>query len=95
MLGEEEIATLLIGKGADVNAQVPQSGLSPVHGAVLGSKTRMGHKLLEAGADPKPQDKDGKTARQIAERSEAAELVELLKEAEDKASSTSQEREAS
>ena len=42
----------------------------------------------KAGADAndaKAKDKSGKTARQIAERSKAAEMAELLKEAEEKA----------
>jgi hypothetical protein len=85
LLGEEEIAALLIEKGADINSQIPDSGLTPLHGAVIGSKTRMVQKLLEAGADPKVKDKSGKTARQSAERSKATEMVELLKEAEEKA----------
>ena len=54
--GEQQIATLLIQRGADVNARGGENQATPLHVAAAGGHTDMVRTLVTAGADMKIRD---------------------------------------
>jgi ankyrin repeat protein len=48
--GEDDVATLLLASGADVNARGGESRLVPLHNAALGGHLELVRALVEAGA---------------------------------------------
>ena len=59
--GHREIAELLLGKGADVNAKDNQSGNTPLHTAARYGRKEIGELLTEHGADVNAKNDDGMT----------------------------------
>ena len=74
--GDQEIAALLLGKGAEINAGA--GGNTALHGAVLFGQVAMVRWLLEHGADPALMDYNGKTALELARENNQGAIVELL-----------------
>lgn len=60
--GQAELAALLLTKGADPNAQIPGSAVSPLTIAALEKNMEMAKLLLDFGADPHVRTRDGTTA---------------------------------
>ena len=72
-----EIASLLIGAGADVNA-TNDLGVAPLWPASLNGSVTMVRELLDAGANPNPALLSGETPVMTAARSGAVDVVEAL-----------------
>lgn len=73
-----DIVTALLDAGADVNARQSHS-FTPLHEAALIGNPEIARLLLERGADPEMTTDDGKTALQLAEEKEHAEVAEVLR----------------
>jgi len=76
-LGSEELISLLIEAGADVNAVNRVNGLTPLHRAVT-SGPEMVRFLLDAGATPGVSSQDGFTPLDLAKEIEQQEIIRLL-----------------
>ncbi len=76
----EEILRLLIDAGADVNAVNPRNGLTPLHRAIE-SGPGVVKLLLDAGANPRVSDIDGRTPLDVAREIEHREMIALLEAA--------------
>ncbi len=72
-----EIAMLLVGDGADINAQ-NQARETPLHNAASGGRFEMVAMLLAAGADRNILNTEGQTALDLAVRGSFPSVVELL-----------------
>lgn len=80
--GDIAIATLLLERGADINAAQGLTNKTPLAYAAMVGKVDMVRFLLERGADLTIKDGHGHTALQLAERlGKNPEVVEILKEA--------------
>ena len=77
--GFQEIASLLLRRGADINASSP-GGVSALFGAVMFNQPEMAAWLLEHGADPNPR-YNGQTPLDLALEKELPGLVNLLRAA--------------
>ncbi|CAM3726516.1 Ankyrin [Deinococcus saxicola] len=77
--GQEEVAALLLTRGADANT-VSQNAMrvQPLHSAMGGNHTHLARKLLEAGADVNAVQNGGFTPLMGAAQNGNAELVRLL-----------------
>jgi ankyrin repeat protein len=73
-----EIVELLITEGADVNQTESDSGYSALHFATQGSSETSVKTLLENGADPNLQAKDGRAPLHIAAKFRFFEIAEEL-----------------
>jgi ankyrin repeat protein len=76
--GHKVVAVLLLGKGADVNAE-NNGGATPLHIAVYNTHKDMAELLIAKGADMNTAAKDGTTPLQIAKDEGNKEIVELLR----------------
>ena len=79
--GEVRIARCLLNAGADVN-HMDHDGMTPLMWAVQGDHIEMIRLLVQRGADPAARDKLGQSARDQAEAWKLADIVDLLREAE-------------
>jgi ankyrin repeat protein len=73
----KEIAELLIGNGADVNAK-NDGGFTPLHGEAVGGSKEVGELLIAKGADVNAKMEDGDTPLDWAieiNRTETAALI--------------------
>ena len=84
--GHSEIMEELVAHGADVNAPRDMDKKTPLHIAAVVGNIKSIKALLKHGADPTVKDTHLKrrTARDIAKRYGYGEIVQLLKEAEEK-----------
>ncbi|XP_071839334.1 cyclin-dependent kinase 4 inhibitor B-like [Apostichopus japonicus] len=78
----EDIATLLLSHGADINITTRSGGASPLHRAAYMGHVRLTKFLLNKGANPSLQDTDGKTALHKASEKGWTEICRLLYEAD-------------
>ena len=87
--GNEEVLRYLVGKGAKVNAitQLQYGGSTALTTAASVGQVASVKTLLELGADPRLEMKDGGTALSHAEASGNAEVIALIKAAVSKAPS--------
>ncbi len=77
--GQEEVAALLLSRGADVNARSHNAmQVQPLHSAVAGNHLRLAERLLEAGAEVNAAQIGGFTPLMEAARNGNAALVEAL-----------------
>ncbi|GGL97506.1 ankyrin repeat domain-containing protein [Deinococcus aerophilus] len=77
--GQEEVAALLLSRGADVNALSRNAmQVQPLHSAVAGNHLRLAARLLEAGAQVNAAQSGGFTPLMEAARNGNAALVETL-----------------
>ena len=80
LLGQTEIAELLIQKGADVNARNRDGG-TPLHGAAFLGRTETAELLIQKGADVNARNNDGATPMDtLAASWEITEFVAALLE---------------
>jgi hypothetical protein len=75
--GHEEVAELLLAKGADVNAK-NNDGFTPLHSAAAQGHKDVAELLLAKGADANAKDKDGYIPLYWAAQMQHDELVTLL-----------------
>ena len=73
------VCRLLVGAGADVNAQQERGGYSPLHRAAQGGDEETARALLELGADPLVEADDGLDAIQTAIACDHDALAALLR----------------
>jgi uncharacterized protein len=73
-----EIAHVLIARGANVNARAAND-FAPLHEAAANGNVELVRLLLEQGADVNAKTTDGKTPLDYAREHNRAEIVELLK----------------
>jgi len=64
--GDLAFARWLLAGGADVNAQIPEAELSPLHAAVEGAHPRLVEWLITSGANPDSQEARGLTPLDLA-----------------------------
>ena len=83
-LGDLARVKALIADGADVNARDHSSGWSPLHIAVRLDRADIVKALLDAGALPDIMNRDGITPITAAEWGRQAEILEMLKAAQEK-----------
>ena len=76
----DDIALLLLEQGADANAQESRSGMTPLHFAAMAGREALVAPLLERGADLAITDSSGATALDAAEMAGHPQIVELLRE---------------
>jgi hypothetical protein len=76
--GTKEVATLLIAKGAKLDARAP-NGQTPLMIAVKLGKQDFVEQLIDADADMDLADYEGVTALRLAQRLEHAAIVEYLR----------------
>ena len=76
-MSSTNLTRLLVEHGAQVNVQTTQ-GDTPLMYAVESGKPATVAVLLQAGADANIQNKDGKTARELAEKSRNEEMMALF-----------------
>jgi ankyrin repeat protein len=74
-----EMARLLVGSGADVNA-VQEGGLTPLHHAAAHGQIELARLLLEHGADPSAKTADGQSPLDMAEKGGHGEMARLFSE---------------
>lgn len=86
--GSDELAKLLIDRGAKVNAKNP-GGVTALMIAAAGNHTNVAMLLLKSGAEVEAQSDDGRTALSIAEANNSDAVVKLLHEAAQRGASTS------
>ncbi|KAF4968276.1 hypothetical protein FZEAL_10414 [Fusarium zealandicum] len=77
--GHERVLRLLIGNGADTEAQ-DKAGITALHNASCRGDTKVARLLLESGADIEAQDKVGKTALHYTSFRNNTKFVQLLLE---------------
>ena len=77
--GHKEVAELLIGKDADVNAKGDDSGVTPLHFAALEGQKEMAELLMAKGTDVNAKGDDGKTPLDRAIRNDETETADLLR----------------
>lgn len=75
--GQEDVATLLVERGSDVNASA--GGNPALHGATRAGRADMVEWLLARGANPAAVDYEGKTALQVADEAGHDQVVALLR----------------
>lgn len=78
--GSTDIASLLVDRGAKVNAANP-GGVTALMIAAAGNRSSMVGFLLKAGADLNARSEDGRTALSIAQANNSDAVVKLLQEA--------------
>ncbi len=78
LFGLDDFVRRLILKGADVNAQIPVTGLSPLHAAVRAGKAGCAELLLANGARLDLKDREGRTPLLLAAFLGRAELARIL-----------------
>jgi ankyrin repeat protein len=76
--GHRETAELLIEKGADVNAAEDRFGRTPLHWAAARGHAEVVTLLVKHGADLAVTDKDGKTAKELAEEKAHEDISRFL-----------------
>ncbi len=76
--GHEDIAALLLARGADVNAGA--GGTTALHGAALFGQPEMARWLLARGAHVNARDYEGKTPLRVAVERDQAEVAAILRE---------------
>lgn len=76
--GRTEVMRLLVKRGLDLNARGLYNGYTALHDAVNGSHIETAQVLVDAGARINIRGHDGKTALDLAQENQNAELVELL-----------------
>jgi ankyrin repeat protein len=74
--GYQEIAALLLEKGAEINAGA--GGNTALHGAVLFGQVEMVRWLLDHGAEPALTDYNGKMALELARENGQSTMIKLL-----------------
>ena len=75
------IVSLLLAAGADVNASDTQNGWTALHHAARTNNTDVVSVLLAAGASTTAEDSTGHTPLEVAEASDSADVVKLLRSA--------------
>jgi ankyrin repeat protein len=78
MRNEEDVAALLIERGANVNPRAPR-GFGPLHYAAGRGEEALVERLLAAGADVNAMTDDGDTPLDFAVRSGHATVAEVLR----------------
>lgn len=79
--GDARIARRFLDAGADAN-HADNNGMTPLMWAVQGDHLDVARLLIERGANAALRDNCGETARQQAQRRESAEMIDLLRDAE-------------
>jgi ankyrin repeat protein len=74
----EETVTLLLTRGAEVNAQGSLEGFTALMTAAAEGQVEVVRRLLDHGADRSIEDTDGDTALTFARQNGHSEVVELL-----------------
>lgn len=82
MQGSEEIATLLLEKGLDIDQRDRQHGYTPLQWAVYYNRTQMVEFLLEYGADAHIKNNRGQNALQLARDRNNDAIAYLLEQRE-------------
>lgn len=76
--GYQEIVSLLLGAGADVNDRSSQSGETALHRSTRSADPEVALLLLASGAEVNAQDNDGSTALHLAAWGDHAKVAEVL-----------------
>ena len=75
--GQEKILTILLDKGADINA-ADSTGQTPLHCAIQGGNMEVIHHLISRGADVSRKDANGRSVLHAAVNSGLEDVVVLL-----------------
>lgn len=76
--GQEDIVSLLLREGADVDAVEERRGDMPLHYGALSGSEKCGALMLAAGADVDAQNQGGQTPLMLAAQARHASLLRLL-----------------
>ena len=79
--GSRIAASVLLKRGADINARDRNSQATPLHVAASWGRRDVVELLLANGADPSVRDKNGKTPLDLAVDSQQPEIANLLRRA--------------
>ncbi len=86
--GSEDLATSLLGRGANINAVNP-GGVTALMIAVAGNHASLAALLVKSGANVSARSEDGRTALSIAQENSNAAVIKLLQEAAQRTASSS------